>query len=257
MVPTQLYLLGGSLWLLNVLALEVFAGVPQLETATPITLLLLGAGLVNVLSSIPMANTRSWVLNGLCVSVMQLWNAWYVSGAYPASFHAADPWLAAFGLSILVISYAEAEEGIVRDRKARELVRKAGRRWSRGGRVVMHAGDHEEGDAIHRFGAIANIAFNGPHLYATLVGSGWVERLSDAYPMAPVLLFHAYFALAAGSSLALLAPTLYSRRLITARGMSIMQGLTAAPMMMGMVDASVMGSAVTNNPLELYLGFLH
>lgn len=204
-----------------------------------------------------MADTRSWVLNGLCVSVMQLGFAWHVSDAYPASLHVADPWLAAIGLSVLVISYVEVEEGIAKDRKARELVRAAGRRWRPSGKVVFRGDDQEEGNVIQRYGALANIAFNGPHLYATLVGGDWVGRLSEAYPLAPALLFHSYFALAVGSSLALLAPTLYSRRLIDARGMSLMQFITIAPVIMGMIDANIMGSAATNNPMELYLGFLH
>lgn len=84
-----------------------------------------------------------------------------------------------------------------------------------------------------------------------------VERLAEAYPAAPALLFHAYFALVTSTSLALLAPTLYQRRLITVRQLSAMQFLTAAPAVMSLIDAAVMGSAATNNPIEIYLGFLH
>lgn len=238
------------------MGIEIFAGVPQLETNTAMPLLVLGAGLVNTISAIPMANTRSWVLTGLCVSLIQLWQAWYVSGAYPASLAPADPWLAAASLTVLVIGAVEAEEMIASEARAKELVRASGRKWRRSGRTTMHAGDDEEGVAINRFGSYANFAFNAPHLYATLVGGGWLERLAAAYPSSPALLFHAYFALAAGSSLALLAPTLYSRRLIDAKGMSAMQFLTAAPLITSLVDAAVMGSAATNNPLEIYLGFL-
>lgn len=36
-----------------------------------------------------------------------------------------------------------------------------------------------------------------------------------------------------------------------------MQFLVAAPAVMGMIDAAVMGSAATNNPVEIYLRFLH
>ncbi|CAN0006226.1 unnamed protein product [Scytosiphon promiscuus] len=112
----QIYLVGGSLYLLNVMGWALFAGVPQLDTSGPLPLCILGAGLVNALSSFPMASTRSWVLQGISVSVMQLWFAWYASGAYPASLHAADPWIAAAGLTILVICSVEAEEQIQADR---------------------------------------------------------------------------------------------------------------------------------------------
>lgn len=84
-----------------------------------------------------------------------------------------------------------------------------------------------------------------------------VERLAEAYPAAPALLFHAYFALVTSTSIALLAPTLYQRRLIDVKGLSAMQFLTAAPAVMSLIDAAVMGSAATNNPIQIYLGFLH
>ena len=48
------------MWLLDVLVLELIRGIPQVETSTPIPLLLLGAGLINVLSSIPMVDTRRY-----------------------------------------------------------------------------------------------------------------------------------------------------------------------------------------------------
>lgn len=238
------------------MGIEIFTGVPQLHTAAAMPLLVLGAGFVNTLSSLPMANTRSWVLTGVCVSLIQLWQAWYVSGVYPAAMAPADPWLAAAGLTLLVIGAVEAEETIARETRAKEIVRTSGRRWRPKGKVTMHPGDDEEGVAINRFGAIANFSFNAPHLYATLVGGGWVDRLAHAYPATPALLFHAYFALAAGSSLALLAPTLYARRLIDAKGLSAMQFITAAPLLSSLVDAAVMGPAATNNPFTIYLGFL-
>lgn len=255
-LPCQLYLVGGSLWLINVMGLEIFAGVPQLETATPIPLLLLGAGLANTLSAIPMANTRSWVLQGLGISLIQLWMAWYVSGAYPASLAVADPWLAAASLAIIVIGGVEAEEAIASDARAKKLVRASGGQWLRRGKVTMRRGDENEGAAINRFGSYANLIFNGPHLYAILVGGGWLDRLAAEYPDTPALLFHGYFALATGSSLALLAPTLYARKLIDAKTMLAMQFLTAAPLVSSLVDATVMGSTATNNPLDIYLGFL-
>lgn len=243
--------------MLNVMGLEIFTGVPQLETSTPIPLLLLGAGLANILSSIPMANTRSWILSGLCPSVVQLWFAWQVSGCYPASLAPADPWFAAAGLSVLIIATVEAHEANVRERKARDLVRQSGRHWRPSGHVQMRGNDYEIGDFVNIGGALANALFNAPHLYATLVGSGWVERLAEAYPAAPALLFHAYFALATSASLSLLAPTLYTRRLIDIKGLTAMQFLTLAPVVSSIIDASVMGAAATNNPLEIYLGFLH
>lgn len=90
----------------------------------------------------------------------------------------------------------------------------------------MRGEDHVEGDAVSRYGSLATLVFNGPHLYATLVGGGWVDRLAEAYPAAPALLFHAYVALVTSNSIALLAPTLYQRRLIDAKGMSAMQFLS-------------------------------
>lgn len=73
----------------------------------------------------------------------------------------------------------------------------------------------------------------------------------------PSSLHHKLLLCQASSSLALLAPTLYQRRLIDAKGFSAMQFLVLAPVVMGMIDVTVMGSAATNNPLEIYLGFLH
>lgn len=113
----QVYIVGGSLYLLNVMGMELFAGIPQLDMTSALPICVLVAGLVNTLSAIPMANTRSWVLNGLCVSVMQLWYAWYVSGIYPASLAPADPWLAAASLAVLVIACVEAEEGIQQEKR--------------------------------------------------------------------------------------------------------------------------------------------
>eukprot|EP00904_Undaria_pinnatifida_P001537 jgi/Undpi1/11384/HiC_scaffold_30.g13681.m1 len=252
------YQIGGGLWLLNTMGIELLAGIPQLDTAAAVPLCLLAAGVVNSLSSIPMVNSRSWVLNGVCASVMQLWYAWYVSGAYPASLAPADPWLAAAGLALLVISYVESEEAIASEKKARELVRqKDGDKAKASGHVFMRKGDYVVGDAINRFGSLANLVFNSPHLYATLVGSGWVERLGEAYPGGPALLFHAYFSLATSTSITLLAPTLYTRRLINAEALAAMQFIALAPFLTSAIDVAVMGSTTTGNPLELYLGFLH
>lgn len=84
-----------------------------------------------------------------------------------------------------------------------------------------------------------------------------MERLTEAYPAAPALMFHAYFAIVSSSSLAFFGPTLYQRRLISVEQLLGMQLLTAAPAVMALIDAAVMGSAATNNPIEIYLGFLH
>ncbi|CAN0372564.1 unnamed protein product, partial [Laminaria digitata] len=255
------YQIGGALWLLNAMGIELFAGIPQLETGTAVPLSILAAGVINSLSSIPMVNSRSWVLNGVCASLMQLWYAWYVSGAYPASLAPADPWLAATGFAVLVISYVESEEAIANEKKARELVRQkegGGKKAkAASGHVLMRKDDYFVGDAINRFGSLANLVFNSPHLYATLVGSGWVERLGEAYPGGPALLFHAYFSLATSTSITLLAPTLYTRRLISAKGLAAMQFVSLAPLITSAIDVAVMGSTTTGNPLELYLGFLH
>lgn len=102
---------------MGVIGMELFTGTPQLDTTSALPLCVLGFGAVNTFSSIPMANTRSWVLSGLCLSTMQLWNAWYVSGAYPASLAPADPWLAAANLSLLVIACVEAEEQILAEKR--------------------------------------------------------------------------------------------------------------------------------------------
>lgn len=203
-----------------------------------------------------MAHTRSWIIGAMASSIIQLWQAWYVSGAYPAAMAPADPWLAAAGLSLLVIAIVEAEEAIARDARARELIRSSRGKWRRSGRVTMHVGDEMEGATINRFGTYASFIFNAPHLYATLVGGGWVERLAEAYPGCPALLFHAYFALGTSTSIALLAPTLYARGLVDAKKLSAMQFITAAPLLSALVDVAVMGSAATNNPLEIYLRFL-
>ncbi|CAN0435182.1 unnamed protein product [Scytosiphon promiscuus] len=206
-----------------------------------------------------MAGTHGWVLNGVCSSVMQLWFAWYVSGGYPACLAPTDPWLAAAGLTILAISYAETEQAIAKDGKARELTRQSPelRKKKASGEVLMRKGGEAEGNAVNRYGALANLVLNAPHLFATLVGSGWVERLAETYPAAPALLFHAYFALATSTSISLLAPTLYTRRLIDAKTFAAMQFISLAPMVTSAVDATVMGAAATNNPLEIYLEFLH
>ena len=263
----QLYQVCGSLWLLNVLGTELFAGIPQLETDTPFPLLIIGTGLVSVLSSIPMLNTRSWVLNGACASVIQLWYAWYVSGAYPASLAPADPWLAAASFAILVITYVEAEESIAKENRARKKELEIGKSAGVGrgrlspkpasGHIEMRRGDHGWGDAINRGGSIANLFPSLPHLYATLTGSGWVERLGEAYPAAPALLFHAYFAVATSGSITLLAATLYTRRLIDARVFGMIQLLSFTPLVTSFIDVRAMGSATTGNPLEIYFGFLH
>lgn len=254
----QVYQVCGSLWLLNVLGMELFAGIPQLETGTPVPLFILGAGLVSILTSIPMANTRSWVLNGVCSSVIQLWYAWYVSGAYPPCLAPADPWLAAASFTILVVTYVEVEQGIASENKARELERKSERGVRKAsGHILMRGGDYGMGDAINRAGALANLVPTLPHLYATLVGSGWVERLGEAYPAAPALLFHAYFAVGTAGSIALLAATLYTRRLIDAKVFGAIQLLLVTPLVTSCIDVAAMGSATTGNPLEIYLGFLH
>lgn len=78
--------------------------------------------------------------------------------------------------------------------RARELLAKSGRPQT--GKIMMRGKDYVHGDAINRYGALANLVFNGPHLFATLMGSGWLDRLAVAYPSAPALLFHSYFALA-------------------------------------------------------------
>lgn len=238
---------------------ELFAGIPQLETDTPVPLFTLGVGLVSVLSSIPMASTRSWVLNGVCASVIQLWYAWYVSGAYPACLAPADPWLAAASFAILVITYVEAEQGIAKENRARELERESGEGVMKkaSGHIVMRKGDYGMGDAINRAGSLANLVPTLPHLYATLTGSGWVERLGEAYPAAPALLFHAYFALGTSGSITLLAATLYTRRLIDAKAFGAIQLLSLTPLVTSWIDVTTMGSAATANPLKVYLGFLH
>lgn len=120
----------------------------------------------------------------------------------------------------------------------------------------MRVGDYGMGDAINRGGSLANLVPALPHLYATLIGGGWVERLGEAYPAAPALLFHAYFALGTSGSITLLAATLYARRLINARVFGAVQFITLAPLVTSWVDVVAMGSAATANPLEIYLGFL-
>ena len=254
----QVFQAGGALWLLDVMGVELFAGIPQLEVDTPVPLFILGAGLVSSLSSIPMVDTRSWVLDGVCPSVVQLWFAWYVSGSYPSSLVPADPWLAACAFAISVIAYVEAEEAIAKEGKERELTRQSQKPPSlASGHILMRKNDNVVGDAVKRYGGLATVVLNAPHLFATLVGSGWVQRLAEAYPAAPALLMHAYVAMATSTSITLLAPTLYVRRLIDAKTFGLMQLLSFAPFLMGVVDATVMGAAATNNPFEIYLGFLH
>lgn len=103
--------------MLYVIGMETITGIPQLDTASALPLSMLGAGLVNSLSSIPMANTRSWVLTGLMTSVIQLWYCWYVSGVYPAFLASADPWLASAAATILVIGCVEAEEMVQAEKR--------------------------------------------------------------------------------------------------------------------------------------------
>lgn len=240
------------------MGLEIFWSIPQLEVDTPVPLLILGAGLASSLSSIPMVNTRSWVLNGVFPSIMQLWFAWYVSGAYPPCLWPADPWMAAGWLALLVIAYVETEQTIAEEAKAREVARRLQSPDRKVfGQVLMREGDYVQGDAVNRYGALSTLVLNAPHLVATLVGSGWVERLAKAYPAAPALLFHAYFALATSTSITLLAPTLYMRRLIDANAFALMQFIAVAPMVTSVVDATVFGAAATNNPFEIYVGYLH
>lgn len=50
----QIFLVGSSLYMLYVMGMELFAGVPQLDTTSALPLCILGAGLLNSLSSIPM-----------------------------------------------------------------------------------------------------------------------------------------------------------------------------------------------------------
>lgn len=59
-------------------------------------------------------------------------------------------------------------------RRARELLVKSGAKWKKpSGQVVMRGQDYVEGDKMNRYGTLATLIFNLPHLYATLVGSGW------------------------------------------------------------------------------------
>lgn len=56
-------------------------------------------------------------------------------------------------------------------RRTRELLVKSGGKPS--GKIKMRGDDHMEGDRVSRYGSLASLIFNAPHLYATLVGSGW------------------------------------------------------------------------------------
>ena len=103
--------------MIYVVGMELFAGKPQLDTTSALPLCMLGTGLANTLSSMPMATTRSWYLTGMMASVIQLWSCWYVSGAYPACLAPADPWVASAFASILVIACVEAEETIQSERR--------------------------------------------------------------------------------------------------------------------------------------------
>lgn len=50
----QIWLVGSSLYLLYIMGMELFAGVPQVDTTSALPFCILGAGLTNTLSSIPM-----------------------------------------------------------------------------------------------------------------------------------------------------------------------------------------------------------
>lgn len=58
--------------------------------------------------------------------------------------------------------------------RARELLVQSGSNGKiSSGHVTMRGQDYVEGDKMNRYGTLATLVFNVPHLYATLVGSGW------------------------------------------------------------------------------------
>ena len=95
-------------------------------------------------------STRRWILNGVFVSVIQLWFAWQVSGAYPSSLTVADPWIAAGGLCVLIIGIVEAEKSIESYRKAGVMQQPCPSHKK--SKNVFLKKDQERGDVLQRYG---------------------------------------------------------------------------------------------------------
>ncbi|CAN0307993.1 unnamed protein product [Discosporangium mesarthrocarpum] len=239
-----IFLVGTSAWILYGLGAELATGVPDLDVSSKVPVFLLGAGLFNVLSSIPMAHTRSWYLAGMASSVAGLWLAWWFSDLYPAWLGNADPWIASAVLAITVISAVETEEDMAVKGRSRKIT---------GGNppTFMRRKDRSMEIPFQRAAWILN-SLNAPPVYAILMaGREGLTRLVEAYPGEQALLFHAHFSLAAGIFVSLLGPTLYSRKLIDSETLIFTQLATAAPLVTSFIDSAVSGGQSTNNLFEI------
>ena len=103
-------------------------------------------------------STRRWILNGVFVSVIQLWFAWHVSGAYPSSLTVADPWIAAGGLCVLIIGIIEAENSIESYTKAGVMQQPCPSQKK--SKKVFLKKDQERGDVLQRYGKRYEQAFS-------------------------------------------------------------------------------------------------
>mmetsp|Transcript_5710 Transcript_5710/g.7876 ORF Transcript_5710/g.7876 Transcript_5710/m.7876 type:complete len:373 (+) Transcript_5710:25-1143(+) len=218
---------------------------------------LLIAGLINCASCIPMSkfNPKNATGDlkgdgfknlGVGMTTLAIWLSYWFSGFYPNSLHFLDTPLALAGFGTILWGIHTSETALAEELEGVDL-----------STTKEHNGESISDIIInHRVASYPNL-LHLPCIYNVAVGGqDWWLKINSQFPMQPVLLFHACFALGVGNSIIFLGATLKDRNLMTLRQWLYMQVIALVPFVSTIIDVSLYSDTVSLNPLELYAGFI-
>jgi hypothetical protein len=96
-----------------------------------------------------------------------------------------------------------------------------------------------------------------PVLYNILVGGQpWLAKVQQQWPLEPMMLYHACFAIAVANSIVFLCATLKDRKLMSLRTWLYIQLIVLIPVVTTATDLLASDGRVSINPFEVYAGFI-
>ncbi|KAG5180406.1 hypothetical protein JKP88DRAFT_349517 [Tribonema minus] len=238
----------GTLWIMKYLY-DAAQGAPMQAAPDALSLGLLTVGAINCFSCLPMTSNPNqaggFKFLGVGMTLNSIWQAWWVSGTYPAGLASVDPWLAGAFLIAIVSGIVDSEVAL-----SRELGIMQSRR--------VQPTDVEVNETVinHRAASYPNL-LHIPVLYNILAGGQpWLARVSERWPAEPMMLYHACFAIAVANSIVFLCATLKDRKLMTLRAWLYVQLIVLAPLVTTAIDLHAAPGQLSIDPTQVYAGFI-
>jgi len=252
-----LYLFPGLAWVAYMWYQQALYGGAALMEPGPISFAILFAGVVNCVTSLPMAYLKPSNVEGadivgdafrsLGVGVTGncIWLSFWFSGSYPNWLHVLDKPIGAVSLAAIFWGIWVAEASLTETLKELDeipLERRTERKW-----------DHI---INHKIGSYPNL-FNVPCIANIMIGgTQWYSEVLTRFPQEHLLLFHGCFGLGCANSAIFLWATMYGRKLMTLRQWLWWQLIAFVPFITTCVDLQLYGDKVSINPFEMYTGLM-